>query len=265
MAQSLRSFCKSVNTPWGTACCWICEWEQLGSKAYQHTCKMSHHLGRKSRVSNETLRMLVLPSCNPMQDQLYEAQIAYFNIPIQQHQLWQHLKQSTYGGQMFKQAFVRKILSQRNCQLWVAYVKEHKGQTVDDFWQYVYFTNEAHIDPSSMVQGFILRELGHHYDTENIQEHGDKTGVKLYIAAWINWHKRADRLQFYNDEKVHTKRPQREAELPHERIDKPRGNSMTQTCGGHNTWYTKIAEPSKPSSSPCRNSQILRNWAQING
>ena len=86
-----------------------------------------------------------------------------------------------------------------------------------------------------MVQGFILHELGHHYDTENIQEHGDKTGIKLYIAAWINWHKRADRLQFYNDEKEHTKCPQWEAELPHKRIDKPQGNLMTQTCGGHNT------------------------------
>lgn len=60
-----------------------------------------------------------------------------------------------------------------------------------------------------MAQGYILREQGHRYDTENIQQRGEKTGVKLYIAAWVNWYKKADKLEFYNDEEEHIERPRR--------------------------------------------------------
>jgi hypothetical protein len=31
----------------------------------------------------------------------------------------------------------------------------------------------------------------------------EKKGVKLYITAWINWHKKAEKLEFYNDENNH--------------------------------------------------------------
>jgi hypothetical protein len=33
----------------------------------------------------------------------------------------------------------------------------------------------------------------------NIQEKAEKTGVKLYIAAWVNWHEKAEKLEFYNE------------------------------------------------------------------
>ena len=86
--------------------------------------------------------------------------------------------------------------------------------------------------------------------TENIQERGEKTGVKLHIAAQINQHEKASKLEFYNDEEEHIQRPQRprkprktmheseeefaarlreqEALLPHEQVIKPKGNAMTQ-------------------------------------
>ena len=79
---------------------------------------------------------------------------------------------------------------------------------------------------------------------------GEKTGVKLYIAAWVNWHAKAEKLEFYNDEEEFTQRPKRppklrtrkyeseeefqarirewEALLPHEQVVKPKGNGMTQ-------------------------------------
>ena len=85
--------------------------------------------------------------------------------------------------------------------------RSNKG--IDDFWQFHFFTDEAHIDPSSQAQGNILREQGTRYATENIQERGEKIGVKLHIAAWINWHEKAPKLEFYNDEEEHVQRPQR--------------------------------------------------------
>jgi hypothetical protein len=194
--------------------------------------------------------MLVSPSRNPVRDQLYEAQIEFHHLPIKAHQLKTRLKQATKGGRRFKQAYVKKKISARNKELRVKYGEEHKDKTVDDFWQYIYYTNEAHIDPSSMGQGYILREEGHRTDPENIQERGEKTGVELHIFAWVNWHEKAEKLEFYRDEEEYTRRPKRppkprtrkyesdeeyqarlrewEALLPHEQVMKPKGNGMTQ-------------------------------------
>jgi hypothetical protein len=101
---------------------------------------------------------------------------------------------------------VKKKISDINRTLRTRYGEEYKGKTVYDFWQFHFFTDEAHIDSFSMYQDNILREQGRRYDTENIQERGEKTGVKLYIAAWINWHEKAEKLEFYNDEEEHTER-----------------------------------------------------------
>lgn len=64
--------------------------------------------------------------------------------------------------------------------------------------------DEAHIDPTSQFQGFILREQGSHYDSEKILERGKKKGVRLHVAGWVNWRAKADKLEFYNDEVDYT-------------------------------------------------------------
>jgi hypothetical protein len=78
----------------------------------------------------------------------------------------------------------------------------------------------------------------------------EKTGAKLYIATWINWYQKAEKLEFYNDKNDHIQPPKRpdkprkrryeteeqfkqriidwEAILPHEVGMKPKGNSMMQ-------------------------------------
>ena len=89
----------------------------------------------------------------------------------------------------------------------MAYGLEYENKGIDDFWQFHFFIDKAYIDPSSQAQGNILRERGICYTTENIQEQGEKTGVKLHIAAWINWHEKASKLEFYNDNEEHIQRP----------------------------------------------------------
>ena len=127
--------------------------------------------------------MLVSPSRNPVRDQLYEAQIEYHNLPVKRRQLQKKLKEHTKGGQRYKQAYITKEISAKNRTLRTKYGKEHKDKTIHDFWQFLFFTDEAHIDPSSMAQGCILREQGHRYDTENIQERGEKTRVVDYPSV----------------------------------------------------------------------------------
>jgi hypothetical protein len=234
----------------GTAHRWLQQRDLLGSPATRRTRKLSTRLGRHSRVSAETCHMLVSPSQNPVRDQQYEAQIEYHQLPIQKRQLQRRLKVETRGGQRRKQAYVKKRISPANKIKRTDYGKEHQGKTVQDFWQWIVFTDEAHIDPSAQGVGFILREDGTREDPENIQERGEKTGVKLHVAAWVNWHAKCDQLEFYNDEEEHTERPKRapkprtrkweleeeykkrvevwEAELPHQVVVKPKGNAMTQ-------------------------------------
>ena len=96
----------------------------------------------------------------------------------------------------------------------------------------------------------ILRERGTRLDPENIQERGEKIGVKLHIAAWINWHTKAEKLEFYNDENdftIKAKKPPKprrsrfesddkfqgrldiwEASIGHDKVVKPKGNAITQ-------------------------------------
>jgi hypothetical protein len=73
------------------------------------------------------------------------------------------------------------------------------------FWQFIYFTDEAHLDPSSQAQGCILRERGTRTDAENIQKRGEKTGVELHIYAWVNWWGKSEKLYFYHDKEGHVR------------------------------------------------------------
>jgi hypothetical protein len=194
--------------------------------------------------------MLVSPSRNPVRDQLFEAQIQHHNLNVSTRTLQRSLKRDTNGGQRYKQAYIQKKLSKKNRELRVNYGQEHQDKSIDNFWQYIFFTDEAHIDPTSNSQGFILREQGTRNNTENIQERGEKKGVRLHIAGWINWHAKAEKLEFYNDENDFVQRPQRppkprktmyesqadydmrilewQASLPHAKEVKPKGNAMSQ-------------------------------------
>ena len=84
----------------------------------------------------------------------------------------------------------------------VDYSQEHKDKTIKDFWSYIFFTDEAHIDPSAQQAPGILRERGTRYDDKNIVERGERKGVRFHIAAWITWFEKAEKLEFYHDEEA---------------------------------------------------------------
>jgi hypothetical protein len=56
---------------------------------------------------------------------------------------------------------------------------------MEDFWSFIFFTDEVYIDPLANQAPGILRELGKRYDDKNIIERGEKEGVKFHVAAWI--------------------------------------------------------------------------------
>lgn len=154
-----------------------------------------------------------------------------------------------HKARRYRMATVKQI-SAKNQKQRRAYGEAYQHETVDSYWQHVYWTDEAHIDPSSMAIAYILREQGTRYEPENLQERPALKGVKFHVAAYVSyWHK--DPLIFYNDEqdppKVKISKPVKprrtmyeteehfhqsieewEASLPHDVDVKPKGNSMTQ-------------------------------------
>ena len=142
------------------------------------------------------------------------------------------------------------MISKANKAQRVKYGLEHWEKTIEAHWQYIHFTDEAHVDPSSMGAGYILREEGTRENPENIQERNHKQGNKLHIAGWVNWHAKCEKVEFYNDEEeqfIQPPRPRKPRKRKYESLAewearmlkweatklqpvevKPKGNSMTQ-------------------------------------
>lgn len=102
-----------------------------------------------------------------------------------------------------------------------SYGQEHVYKPLFGFWDYIFFTDEAHVDPTSQCVGDVLRERGKRYDDENIKKRPPLKGVRFHIAAWINWYGKGSKLEFYNDEEDHVEQPK----MP----SKPRRRPITET------------------------------------
>lgn len=206
--ESTRSICRDLHVSTPIARRWLRQRRKIGQNAYRRTRNSSLRLGRPLAITEKQLQMLISPSKNPVRNQAYEAQIAYYRIPLKKRALQKNLTTQANGSRRYKQAYIAKTISHRNRAKRVNFSKKYQGFSVYDFWQYIFFADELYIDPTSTIQGHILRPQGTRYKPENIQERGEKKGVKLYITVWINWHGKGE-LQFYNDENNHVVRPPR--------------------------------------------------------
>ncbi|TAQ83164.1 hypothetical protein B7494_g8513 [Chlorociboria aeruginascens] len=245
--KSTSKICRDINISSPTGRRWLRQRQELGSPAYRRTRPLSKNLGRPPIISAEQCHMLISPSKNPVRNQHYEAQLDHHNIKGNVRTLQRRLKQTTFRGQRYKQAYVRKKISPANRRKRMSYGFEHRGKIIQDFWANIMFTNEAHIDPSAQEIGYILREAGTRTNPENIQERGQKT--------------RSKELFFYHDEEPHVETPKPppkprkskyksdsdfqnrliawEAAKPKDQEVNPKGNSMTQKYYTENLlpWY----------------------------
>ncbi|PQE09038.1 phosphoribosylformylglycinamidine cyclo-ligase protein [Rutstroemia sp. NJR-2017a BBW] len=234
----------------GTGSKWLKDRDKFGFNGYYRVRKVSNNLGPHPRHSPRKFKALVDPAQNPVRNQRYEAQIAFHDLHLKPRQLRYNLEKYTNKGRRYKQAYVQKEISKPNRIKRVDYGQTHENETVDSFWQFCLFTDEAHFDPASQGTGRILREQGQRYNPENIQEKPALLGNKVHFSGWVNWHAKCDKLEFYNDEEEYVEKPRRprkprksryeteedwnkrlmewEAQIGHEKVVKPKGNSMTQ-------------------------------------
>jgi hypothetical protein len=86
-SESIRSLASRFEITHPTALNWLHDREINGSPAYRHKRRRSDKLGRRSRVSAETCKMLVSPSRNAVRTQPLEVQIAYHGITVKRRAL----------------------------------------------------------------------------------------------------------------------------------------------------------------------------------
>lgn len=138
------------------------------------------------------------PQANPVRDQPYTVQLKHFHVNAHKRTLQRAIAVRKPRAERYKKTKVRSI-SQKNERLRMIYGKSHEDHTIENFWLYVHFTNEAHFDPDQTFQERVFREENTRYESVNMQTMPEMKGVKLHIAASISWHHKGD-LQFYNDE-----------------------------------------------------------------
>jgi hypothetical protein len=184
---TFKSICDDVEI---TTLCgrkWLKQRDQLWDLAWHKTRKLSKKLGGPQHTTKEQIQTLVDPTRNPVWDQTFEAQLAFLQIDLKPRRARDRLKTDTNGRRIYKAAFVQKEISEKNLKERTEYGEHWQPYTVGDHWLHIFFTDEAHIDPSAQPVPTIMREIGKRYNPENVVERPKLKGSKFHIAAWISW------------------------------------------------------------------------------
>ena len=90
--------------------------------------------------------MLIHPESNPVRDQILDCQIEYHQLLYTTRTLHQACGVHKSHIIMGKQPKV-KLIRKKTPKERVTNGEEHKDHTVENFWQYVAFIDEAHFGP----------------------------------------------------------------------------------------------------------------------
>jgi transposase len=182
-SKSLRSIANECHIHESIGRKWKKQYDNMGSTAKRRVRPTSTVLGRRSRVSKSTCKMLVSPSRNPVRKQPLDTQIAFHDILVQTRQLQRLLKRYTKGGGRYLCAFIKKTISTKKLQERTIYGDTHVYRPLFGFFDHIVYTDEAHIDPTSQAQGRVLREQGTCDNPENIEQRPPLKGVRFHIVA----------------------------------------------------------------------------------
>ena len=155
--QSIRRFATANGYIYETARDLVNERKRIGPLAYRHSRARSNKLGRPCKISKTTCRKLLSPS-NPKRYLPYNDSIAYFDIDACVRTIQRAMKEHTNHAQRYKMAMIsgelKTVTKRKRVECGTAY--EH--DTVENFWQYVTFTNEVHVRMETTASGYVLRE-----------------------------------------------------------------------------------------------------------
>ena len=261
--DSLRQICKQpqINIPPSTARRWLRERDILGSKSSRRTRKISKRLGRKYKVAEATLAPL-LDENNPLNTKPYATQIKELRIPLTTRSLRRNFSKR-FGARRYKKPYTKEI-SQKNRVERIQYGEEHQDKTISDFWQWIFFTDEAHFNSKDLATKveYSLRRPSAKLRLSRLKEVKESgLNITLHVAAGISYNSKGY-LIFYNDPEdpgdIRQRKPPKprkssveteveyrkkvedwQASLPHPFEVKGSGNSMTQK------YYTEHIPPAQ--------------------
>lgn len=212
--SSQRLFCKQNNIPRATLRDMWQLRDKIGPAAHRRQRPSSTILGRRPILGPVAIQA-ALHAPQEQRRKPVQQQISKLGLNCHPATFERALHRCSHGGRIYKARWRQKKLSTRNRQDRIAYALEHQHHTVDNYYQYVVYTDEAHFCQNESSRPLILRELGTADEPENIVERGQKEDVTLHVAGWVNWYTKCDKLEFYNDEEIITfvpdmrKRPRR--------------------------------------------------------
>ena len=161
--QSFNEICrqKGIEIPPSTGRDWKRQFEQQGEKAIRRTRRQSTRLGQPPKVSEAELTAVFDP-----QHPLHTAPYKSFEFDLGSRQL--HKRYARLNARRFKRA-TSSALSAKNKRARIDYGRCHRresGKNLTSFWQYVYFTDEAHFNSKELAnaQGYKLHRFGHPED-----------------------------------------------------------------------------------------------------
>lgn len=249
--KTAKQIYREKDVPKRTAENWLRIRKELGSKAERHTRKLSDKLGRKGKLSPELCKWLCTIE-NKYRDWPLEAQIEKHDLKVHFRTLQRSLRKHISNARMHKKPRVKRIFK-KNKGLRVEYGAEHEEHIMDDFWKYVVFSDEGHIDSGCTPGQRVLCEEGTRLRPENLQEMPGRNGVTVHYSGSCNWFEGLGSLKKYKcvadspdvevkKEPKPRRRPKKdstgeeyeqrlrdwEARQPHELEIAGQGNSMTQ-------------------------------------
>jgi hypothetical protein len=146
-----------------------------------------------------------------------------------------------------------KTISSKNKVLRVRYGHTHHKKTIRGFWQYVYFTDEAHfnsVDLSNKPE-YELRPPDGEIRRERVQEtHHSQFDVTLHVSAGISYNSKGV-FQFYNDPKDPS------VPEPYKRRKPRKGRYQTNESYAQEVAEWEASQPAEDKTKPKGNSMNL--------
>jgi hypothetical protein len=188
--------CKKENVSWETNKKWLHQRKKLETSVASRRIDKKRS-ERSIKVTQNKLNEL-LNENNLVRDQSWVVQINYFGLNCTSRMMKRACSRRKFKADRYKMTKIRRI-NVKNELLRQKYDCRHQAETMNSYWQYVHFTNEAYFDSDESYSKRVLREKSTRYETQNMQIMIDMKKMKLHFEASIFWHHKSS-LQFYNDE-----------------------------------------------------------------
>jgi hypothetical protein len=208
--ETMAAICAAHGIGTATGYRWRQERAQFsdGRRVRKRKAAAKHHkLGRPWRCPLGQIEQLCDDATNLVRDAPIEVQVRENNIPLADRSLRYNLAERV-DAQVYAAAYSDDI-SDANKRHRVHYGGAYEDEPVFGFWDTVYFTDEAHFNPTEDFQKpRILRRRGERLQRGNVRVRKTRkaTSLTLHMYAAINWYFKSE-LNFYNDEKDMLKPP----------------------------------------------------------